>query len=90
MKTLYWPILMLTCSNLFLLCWADYILDSVFQFCGGNGYKYVTLADFQDGSLYLGNSTRVAFNQGIRTRSLKIVEDFDMVEDLDMLVSSNL
>ena len=87
MKTLDWPILMLTYTHLFWLCWADYILDSVFQFCDENGYKYVTFADFKQENLYFGNSTRFAFNQGIRIRSLKLEEDFHMMEDMDMLVS---
>ena len=87
MKTIYWPIVMLTCSHLIIFCWADYILDAVFDFCDGNGYKYVTFADFDVGNLQQGNSTKLAFNQGIRTRSLELVKDFHLMEDIDMLVS---
>ena len=35
------------------------------------------------------NIVQTAFNQGIRIRSIKLVEDFHMVEDMDMLVSLN-
>ena len=87
MKTKYWPIVMLTCSHLIIFCRADYILDAVFDFCDGNGYKYVTFADFDVGNLQQGNSTKLAFNQGIRTRSIELVKDFHLMEDLDMLVS---
>ena len=85
MKTIYWPIVVLTCSHLIIFCWADYILDAVFDFCNGNGYKYVTFADVEN--LQQGNSTKLAFNQGIRTRSLELVKDFHLMEDIDMLVS---
>ena len=87
MKTIYWPIVVLTCSHLIIFCWADYILDAVFDFCDGNGYKYVTFADFDVGNLQQRNSTKLAFNQGIRTRSLELVKDFRLMEDIDMLVS---
>ena len=87
MKTIYWPIVISTCSHLIIFCWADYILDEVFDFCDGNGYKYVTFADFDVGNLQKGNSTKLAFNQGIRTRSIELVKDFHFVEDIDMLVS---
>ena len=87
MKTKYWPIVMLTCSHLIIFCRADYILDAVFDFCDRNCYKYVTFADFNVENLQQGNSTKLAFNQGIRTRSIELVKDFHFMEDLDMLVS---
>ena len=78
---------MLTCSHFFWFCWADYIMDAIFYFCDQNGFKYVTFADFDARILQQDNSTKFAFNQGIRTRSIKLVEDFNIVEDIDMLVS---
>ena len=87
MKTLYWPILVLACSqSVWLSTRADYILDAVFQFCTENGYKYITFADFDSNNLRQGNSTEFAFDHGLRIRSMELVNDFHLLHEMDMLV----
>ena len=89
MKTLYWPILVLACSQSFWLSTkADYILDAIFRFCDENGYNFITFADFDSNILQQENSTKSAFDRGVRIRSLELVKDFHLLHELDMLVIS--
>ena len=86
------------CVILLLLFLPKYSLGSgwgfeeVLQFCNANGFKFVTFADIDNnsGSQDYGRLIKRGSLLGIRVRFLELVDDYEDVEDMDMLVRYSL
>ena len=62
--------------------------EEVLQFCNANGFKFVTFADIDNnsGSQDYCRLIKRGSLLGIRVRFLNLVDDFEDVQDMDMLV----
>ena len=62
--------------------------EEVLQFCNANGFKFVTFADIDNNSdsQDYGRLIKRGSLLGIRVRFLNLVDDFEDVQDMDMLV----
>ena len=81
---LYLPLISLCFDHLHY----HHIVDEILQFCDVNGFKFVTLDDLNNGdALHYGRYiSSKASSRGIRIRFLNLDDDFDHVQDMDMLV----